>query len=216
MVGSPNHMNQYERAFIFMAIALHIGLFIKVGCESQKWTQIEFILAYFVCILIFIQFLIRYFSLTYVYKTENSISSWALSLSIVITNLVLIQSTLYPPFWFLVYGILMVLAALKNRQSIARLRSVTETNTQGIVSIQERIASIEEFSILESGFGVFMILFYILAKVESRILPQLSLDNTIFFGTLFTVYFSIYCAVIMIRKMLKNKKFIEELMKELP
>lgn len=209
MAEPPTNMNQHERTFVFMTVGLHIGLFIKVGYESQKWTQIEFIFAYFVCVLLCIQFLIRYLTLTHVYKTENSIASWVVSLSIVITGLVLIQSTLYLPFWFLVYGILLLLAAWKTKQAISQVMLATEVNI-------ERVVRMKEFSIMEFGFGVFMILFYILTKVESRIFPQLSLENTIFFGTLFTVYFSLYCTVIRIMRMLRSKKTIEESMKELP
>jgi hypothetical protein len=209
MAERPTNMNQYERTFIFMAVALHIGLFIKVGCESQKWAQIEFIFTYFVCILLFIQFLMRYFALTHVYKTENSISSWLVSLCIVITGLVLVQSTLYPSSWFLVYGILLLLAALKTRQAIAKVMSASDFNI-------ERVVRMKEFVIMELGFGVFMIIFYILTKVGSKIFLQLSLENTIFFGTLFAVYFTLYWTLIMILTMLRNKKVIEELMKELP
>jgi predicted membrane protein len=115
---------------------------------------------------------------------------------------------LYPPFWFLVYGILLFLAALKNRQSIAQLRAAPVVNIHWVIGIQE-------FSMLEAGFGLFMILFYILTKVESRILPQLSLENTIFFGTLFAAWFSIYCTLIAIMKMVRNKELIEAVMKKL-
>jgi hypothetical protein len=115
---------------------------------------------------------------------------------------------LYPPFWFLVYGILLFLAALKNRQSVAQLRAAPVVNIHWVIGIQE-------FSMLEAGFGLFMILFYILTKVESRILPQLSLENTIFFGTFFAAWFSIYCTLIAVMKMVRNKELIEEVMKKL-
>ena len=201
-------MNQFERAFIFMIIALHIGMFIKVGYESQKWMQVEFIFAYFVCILVFIQFLIRYLAITHLYKTETSISSWTVSLLIVITSLVLIQSTLNFPLWFLFYGVLLLLASLKTRQAIAQVMSASEVNT-------ERGVRLQEFMILESGFGVFMILFYIFPKIESMLFPQLTLENTIFFGTLFAAYYSLFSTIIMIMRMFKNKEMIEKHMENL-
>ncbi|HEX8736319.1 MAG TPA: hypothetical protein VF721_13405, partial [Pyrinomonadaceae bacterium] len=125
---SPTDMNHHERTFIFATVFAHIGLLLKVGFESQKWTQIEFIFAYSACVLIFIQFLIRYLAITHLYGTEVSIRSWVVSILIVITSLILINSSLYFPFWFLIFGILLILASLKTGQVINSLVASDKNN----------------------------------------------------------------------------------------
>src|SRR6185503_13905564 len=101
-------MKQNERAFTFATISLHFGMFMKVGNQTQRWSEIEFVCAYIVCFLIFVQFLIRYLAIIHLYDTETSLGSWLASFLVLITSLVLIESTLHLPFWFLVFGLLLL------------------------------------------------------------------------------------------------------------
>src|SRR5206468_3694778 len=139
-------MSRLEQAFIFMTVALHLAFLTKVGTDSHEWNRAEFVFAFSACVLIFIQFLIRYFAITHRYKTESTIEAWGVSLLIVATSLTLIQSTSHFPFWFLVYGVLLLLATVKTSQVIARLTSTD------MVTVERRMR-LHESRILEMSFG---------------------------------------------------------------
>jgi hypothetical protein len=209
MKQKPSGMNQRELAFIIMVVGAYILMLIKVGFESQKWSQIEFIFAYFGCILIFIQFLIRYLAITHIYKTEASIAGWVVSFLIFVASIVFVQASLNFPLWFLAFGILLLLGSLKNIQSRKQIMTATKYNI-------ERVLRLKEYMIFEAGFGVFMILFSIFAKWGTQILPQFTPDSTVFFGTLFAIFYILISTLIMVIRMLTNRSVIEKHMKDMP
>src|SRR5438067_945155 len=132
-------MNRFEQAFIFMAVALHLGLLTRVGADSNHWNRPEFVFAFSACVLIFIQFLIRYLAITHRYKTEKSIKSWFVSLFIVAASLTLIQSSVHFPFWFLVYGVFLLLANVKTREVMARLTDTDNATVQRKMRLHESL-----------------------------------------------------------------------------
>lgn len=200
-------MKRNERAFTFTTISAHIVMFIRVGSEPQRWTHIEFVFAYIVCFLIFVQFLIRYLAIIHLYNTETSIASWLVSFFVLFTSLVLIESTLHFPFWFLVFGLLLLLGALKTIQSRKRVIADPDHDV-------ERGLRLQEFMVMESAFGIFMILLFFLTKIESRRLPQLTPESSIFYGLFFVLYYALVSTTIIILRIIRSKPTIDRYMKE--
>ena len=192
-----------------MTIGLNVTMFIKIGYESTRWAQVDFVFAYSTCVLTFIQFLIRYFAITHLYKTEASILGWAISFLIFITSLISIQATLHIPTWFLSYGILLLSASFKTVQSRKQIAAASKSNV-------ERLRRLQEFMIFESSFGVFMILFFLLSRDGTSIKPFLTIESTAFFGTFFAAFYSLVSTIINIIRVSSNRSVIEKRMKALP
>lgn len=201
-------MNSRELAFIIMTVGSYVITLISIGFGSDRWSEVEFVFVFFSCVLVFIQFLIRYLAITHIYKTENSIGAWVVSLLIFATSLIMVAASLRIPIWFLVFGLLLLLAALKNMQSRKRIMEKRKPDV-------ERTLRLREYMVFELAFGVLMILFWVFAKWGLHIHQQLSPAPTIFFGSLFAAFYAFVSTLIMVMRMFTNRRVIERHMKEL-
>ena len=179
-----------------------------VGFTVKDWKRVEFLFACAVCVLIFLQFLIRYLAITHVYKTENTIGAWVVSFVIFVVSSALVIASLSIPWWFLVLGILLLLASVKNLQSRSKIIASPSHNV-------ERIMRLKEYMIMEVGFGLFMILFSAIAVWGSKVVPSITPESARFFGTLFALFYSVVSTLIMVMRMVNNRELIEKHMGEL-
>src|SRR5207249_11964175 len=100
-----------------------------------------------------------------------------------------------------------LLATVKTKQVMARLSSTDKTTV-------ERRMRLRESRILEMSFGIFMVILYVLPKVGSKILPSFNLGSTIFFGTLFGLYFAVLSTIVMVTRVLTNKAEINDYLRD--
>jgi hypothetical protein len=201
-------INSLELWLLGCTVTSYIGAFMWVGFTVKDWRRIEFIFACAVCVLIFIQFLIRYLAITHVYKTENTIGAWIVSFMIFVVSSVLVITSLSIPWWFLVFGILLLLASVKNLQSRGKIIASQEYDF-------ERVMRLKEYMVMEVGFGFFMIFFAMLTVWGSRILSSITADSAVFFGTLFALFYAVVSTLIMLMRMINNRAVIEKHMSDL-
>ena len=196
-------MNTFEIAFLFLALASALAMFIKVGFDSNTWSEFYFVFAYVTCATFFIQFIIRYIGVTYVANTETTVQAWATSFAILVVGLITVQLTTSIEQWFLSFGILLLLAHIKTRQTRNSIRSKDAYPEE----IKNRL---KEYSIAEIGQGILMILFFILLNTEFRAVLRLSDYCIYFFGTFCALYYGIIAFVINVDRLVRNRATIEE------
>jgi len=201
-VSIISEMNQYERSFIFMAIALHIGIFLNVGYTSRKWGEITFIFAYAACLLTFAQFFIRYIAVTHLYKTETSISAWVISFLIITVSSISIYLTENLPYWFLSFSAVLFLANLKTSQSIRKILGNKKIN-------KTHVLRLSEYRVFEFGFGLFVLLFFLLSVTNLKDFIGTNNQAICLFGTLAALFYSLISMSMNIVRVTRSKTIIE-------
>ena len=198
-------MKSIEQNFVWTTLGVDLVALLTVGFSRSRWS-IEFGFGFVVCFLIIGQLFIRYLAITNWYKTENSLASWALSILIFPASLALILSTSLNSVWFIMLGLLMLLASAKTRQTRNTVLAEPSSNTETAIRLQESMIS-------ESAFGLFMLFFAILARSGSG-LSQLSSESTVFYGRLFALFHALVSTSKLIVALLRNKPKIQRYFEE--
>ena len=74
---------------------------------------------------------------------------------------------------------------------------------------------LKEYMIMEVGFGLFMMLFSAFTVSRVRVFLSITFESTLFFGTLFALFYTVVSALIMIMRMMNNRTLIENHMTKL-
>ena len=195
-------MRSIEQNFVLMTLGADLVALLGIGFAHQSWT-LEFAFAFVVCFLIIVQFFLRYLAITNRYKTESSIASWTLSILIFPASLALIGSIIYTSLWFFMLGVLLLLATAKTHQT---RKTVLAANVENAIRLQESMIS-------EGAFGVFIIIFWLLAQFGSR-LPRLPFEPTVFYGALFSLFHAVVSTSKSIVALWRNRPTISERLNE--
>jgi hypothetical protein len=198
-------MRSIEQNFVWTTLGADLVTLLTVGFTRQQW-NIELGFAFAVCILVVGQLFIRYLAITNWYKTESSIASWTLSILIFPASLALILSSSFNSVWFLILGVLLLLASAKTHQTRKTVLAEPSSNMETAIRLQESM-------LWESAFGVFMIIFALLARFGSR-LSHLPFESTVFYGTLFALFYALVSTSKVILATLRNKPTIRRYLEE--
>ncbi|MBI4962489.1 MAG: hypothetical protein HY913_04370 [Desulfomonile tiedjei] len=205
-------MNWIAKWFLGMAITTNIASLVYVYSNAREWEELHVKFAFVACMLIFLQFIVRYIAITNRFKTETT--RWALITSglIVAMSLISILNVPNGASWFLYFGLLLIVAPIKTQTS--RRRIMESDNPDA-----ERLMRLQEYMIFEGGFGCFMLFMYVLNEAQHNLYvsaylgPYVNTESITFFGSLFALYYALVSTSVIFVRMEKDRFFIDQLIK---
>ena len=199
-------MGWFQKTFIATGAGLAFGTIVTVGMLASKssWSEFTFVTAYVVCVILSIQFVLRYIAIATLHQTEIPPSAWALSLVILIVSLVLVAVVHSPRWWFLALGMLLIFAALKNIQTRHEIRTKTGSN-------DEKLKRLRESMIMEASFGILMLLFSGLSEWGTHVSSIATPASATFFGVVVAAFYTAMSTVVFVFRLRSDDAIFREL-----